>query len=44
MTVRHIESLIRISETLAKIRNDPIVCVNYVPFPVRLLKSNKIIE
>lgn len=40
MTVRHLESLIRISEALAKIHNDPEVSPPYIHEAYRLLKSS----
>jgi DNA replication licensing factor MCM6 len=40
MTVRHLESLVRLSEALAKIHNDPVVGVPYVQEAFRLLKSS----
>ncbi|KAI4291164.1 DNA replication licensing factor MCM6 [Pancytospora philotis] len=42
MTARHLESLIRLSEALAKIHNDPVVGPAYVEEAARLLKSSVI--
>lgn len=40
MTVRHLESLVRLSEALAKIHNDPEVSPSYIHEAYRLLKSS----
>lgn len=40
MTVRHLESLIRLSEALAKIHNDSVVSTQYILEAFRLLKSS----
>lgn len=40
MTVRHLESLIRLSEALAKLHNDPEVSTQYILESFRLLKSS----
>ena len=42
MTVRHLESLIRLSEALAKIHNDSAVNIQYIQEAYRLLKSSLI--
>jgi DNA replication licensing factor MCM6 len=40
MTVRHLESMVRLSEALAKIHNDPEVSTNYILEAFRLIKSS----
>lgn len=40
MTVRHLESLVRLSEALAKIHNDPIISSSYILEAYRLIKSS----